>query len=284
MTSSTTAATRAARFRRLHERGGDGILVLPNAWDAMSARVIEAAGARAIATTSAGVSWSLGRPDRQGLTRDEMIDAVQRIAATVRIPVTADVEGGYGRGTSDDVAETVRRAIGAGAVGINLEDTPGVAGRALLEEAAQAERIAAARRAALPEGVDLFINARIDVYLLQVGDEAGRFDETVRRAHAYKAAGADGIFVPGVSDAPTIRRLASAIEAPLNVLAGPGSPTTAELRELGVARVSLGPGISQAVIACVRGAAEEVLQRGTYEALRGALPFSKANGLFSRAE
>lgn len=281
MTTATSQQEHARVFRRLHERRADAILVLPNAWDAMSARLVEAAGAQAIATTSAGVSWSLGRPDGHGLSRDAMADAVRRIAATVRVPVTADIEGGYGVGTPEDVAETVRSVIAAGAVGVNLEDSPGREGEALLDVAAQAERVAAARASAAAAGVDLFINARIDGYLLRVGAEASRFDETVRRAQAYTAAGADGVFVPGLVDAATIQRLAAAVGAPLNIMAGPGAPSVRELRSLGVARVSLGPALARSVMTHVQRAAAEVLREGTYGALQDGLPFQEANGLFS---
>ena len=181
----------AIRFRELHSPGADSILVLPNAWDAMSARLVEAAGAQAIATTSAGVSWSLGYPDGHGLTREAMIEAVRGIVRAVRVPVTADIEGGYGAGTPDDVAATVRGVIAAGAVGINLEDSPGHDGAALLDAAEQSARIAAARAAAVDAGIHLFINARIDTYLKKVGADEDRFTETGRRADAYTAAGAD---------------------------------------------------------------------------------------------
>jgi 2-methylisocitrate lyase-like PEP mutase family enzyme len=271
----------AAAFRQLHAPGADPILVLPNAWDAMSARLVEAAGARAIATTSAGISWALGRPDGQGLSREAMLAAVRLIVETVRIPVTADVESGYGSGTAEDVAATARGVIAAGAVGINLEDAPGRDGAPLLDAAVQAERLAAARAAARAAGVDLFINARTDVYVKQVGAEADRFDETVRRARAYVAAGADGVFVPGVADADTIRRLAAAVGAPLNVIGGPGVPSVPELRTLGVARVSVGPGLARSVMAHIRQAATEVLGGGTYETLREQLPSPEANALFT---
>jgi 2-methylisocitrate lyase-like PEP mutase family enzyme len=271
---------RFAEFRRLHEPGS-GILVLPNAWDAMSARLVEAAGAPAIATTSSGVSWALGRPDGQGLTREEMLDAVRRIVMAVRIPVTADVEAGYGEGSPEDAALTARGAVAAGAVGINLEDSPGRDGALLLDPAKQAERISAAREGG---GEGLFINARVDVYLRQWGDETARFDETVRRARACVAAGADGIFVPGVADPDSIRRLAGAVGAPLNVLAGPGSPTVAELQALGVARVSIGPKLALAMMAGIRGAALELLRDGTWRTLEGALSFAEANALFPRPD
>ncbi len=271
----------AIGFHRLHLPGAGRILVLPNAWDAMSARMIEEAGAPAVATTSAAVSWSLGRPDGEGLTRDEMIGVVRRIADAVAIPVSADIEGGYGEGAPEDVAETVTDVIAAGAAGINLEDAPRRDEQGLLETSRQVERIAAAGAAAAAAGVKLFINARIDVYLRRFGAERDRFDETVRRARAYVAAGADGIFVPGVVDPPTIRRLAGAVGAPLNILAGPGAPSTAELRDLGVARVSLGPTIALSAMAHIRRAAAEVLRAGTYEETRDGIPFPEAEELFS---
>ncbi|MBV9880129.1 MAG: isocitrate lyase/phosphoenolpyruvate mutase family protein [Gemmatirosa sp.] len=276
----TTLHERAALLRRLHAREDGRPLVLPNAWDAVSARLVEEAGARAIATTSSGVSWSLGRADGHGLARDEMLAAVRRIAAAVRVPVTADVEGGYGAETPEDVAETVRGVLDAGAVGVNLEDTRRAGGPALLDPAAHAGRLAAARAAADSSGIPLFVNARVDVYLRQAGAPETRFDETVRRAHAYVAAGADGIFVPGVADADTIGRLAAAIDAPLNVLAGPDSPDVATLAALGVARISLGGGLAEAAMALVRRAANEVLREGTYHALGGALSYAELNGLF----
>lgn len=275
-----TRQDQAMDFRRRHLAGGGTILVLPNAWDPMSARLIEETGASAVATTSAGVSWSLGRPDGEGLSRDEMTAVVRRIADAVAIPVTADIEGGYGGGTPEDVAETVAGVIAAGAVGVNLEDAASGGEEGLLETPRQVERIAAARAAA-NTGVDLFINARIDVHLRRIGAPADRFDDTVRRARAYVAAGADGIFVPGVVDAPTIRRLVEAVEAPLNIMAGPGAPSIAELRDLGVARVSVGPSIALVAMAHIRRAAAEVLSAGTYDEMRGGIPFQEADGLFS---
>jgi 2-methylisocitrate lyase-like PEP mutase family enzyme len=175
----------------------------------------------------------------------------------------------------------MRAVVDAGAVGINLEDAPGRGGTPLLRPEEQAARIAAARAAGTPE---LFINARVDVYLKQVGAEPGRFDETVRRALAYTAAGADGVFVPGVVDAATIARLVRAIGAPVNVLASYGAPSVGELAELGVARVSVGPAITRAAMATIRVASRELLQTGTYDALVGGIPFAEANALFSARE
>ena len=272
----------AARFRALHAPDADTLLVLPNAWDAMSARLVEEAGARAIATTSAGISWALGYPDGQGLSRDAMATAVRTIVRAVSVPVSADVESGYGDGTPADAAATARAVIEAGAVGINLEDAPGVNGAVLVDVEQQAARIAAARAAAEAAGVDLFINARTDVMLRKVGDEGRRFEETVRRARAYVAAGADGVFVPGVADTDTIQRLAAAVGVPLNVIGGPGVPSVPELRALGVARVSVGPGLVRAIMAQVRAAAKELLGPGTYESLREQVTSPEANALFAK--
>lgn len=272
-----TQSDRAAYFRQLHNTHP---LVLPNAWDAASARVIEAAGAPAIASTSAGVSWAHGRRDGQTLRREEMLQAIRAMVQTVGVPVTADIEGGYGQGSEEDVAETVRALVAIGAAGINLEDSPGRDGERLLAPAAHAGRIRAARDAARDAGGDLVINARIDVYLFQVGGPETRFDAAVQRANLYRDAGADCLFVPGVIDAGTIGALARAIHGPLNIMAMPGAPTTSQLAQLGVARVSVGPAIAQAALAATRRAARELLEQGTYGRAEDSLPFGEVNGLF----
>ena len=275
-----TQKERAAHFRRLHENGP---LVLPNAWDAASARVIELAGAPAIGTTSAGVSWAHGRRDGHGLRRDEMIEAIRRIVEAVDVPVTADIEGGYGSGSVEDVAETVRAVVELGAVGINLEDASGDARTPLLAPEVQAERIRAARAAAVAAGGDLFINARTDVYLAQVGEPRSRLDATIERANLYLAAGADGVFVPGVVDADTIAALARAIDGPLNIMWLPGAPAVPDLARLGVARVSVGPALALAAFAATQQAARELLERGTYDPLEHGLSFGEVDGMFARA-
>jgi 2-methylisocitrate lyase-like PEP mutase family enzyme len=265
---------RAAHFRRLHHLRP---LILPNAWDAASARAIEQAGAQAIATTSAGVSWSYGRGDGQKLRRDEMISMIRYIVQAVEVPVTADIEGGY-----DDLAATVQAVVEAGACGINLEDSPGEGGETLLAPEAQAERIRTAREAAETAGGDLVINVRTDVYLFEVGAPETRFAEAVRRSNLYRAAGADCLFVPGVADAETIAALVGAIDGPVNVMAHPGSPSMKELGRLGVARASLGPGLALAALAATQRAARELLEEGTYGALEDSLPFGEVNRWFSR--
>jgi 2-methylisocitrate lyase-like PEP mutase family enzyme len=262
---------RAVHFRRLH---GQRPLVLPNAWDPASAREIARAGAAAIATTSAAVSWVHGVGDGERLDRATAMLAVRRIASAVTVPVTADIESGYGAGSPDDVAETARAVLAAGVVGINLEDS---AGGALLPPERQAERLRAARSAARAVGIDLVINARTDLYLLAAGPEEKRLEETIRRGRAYRGAGADCVFVPGVVDRETVAALVRGIGGVINVMAGPGAPPIAELGALGVARVSVGPAIAQAALATVRRAARELLQLGTYRSLEDAVPFAEAN-------
>ncbi|MFH8985714.1 isocitrate lyase/PEP mutase family protein [Streptomyces varsoviensis] len=271
---TTSRPNNAELFRSLHTPSAP--LALANAWDVASARVIEAAGAPAIATTSAGVAWSLGSPDGDVLTRDQALDAVARIAAAVAVPVTADIEGGLGQDAAD-VAETVTGVLAAGAVGVNIED----GARPPRELAA---RLAAARRAADQAGADLFLNARVDTYLRGLGDPETRLEETLARARTYIDAGADGVFVPGVTDADTIAALADGISVPLNVLAGPGAPAIAELGALGAARVSLGSGVTLAAYATAQRAARELFTGGSYDSLTGALTYAELNELLAKPE
>lgn len=267
---------KAAALRSLHE---DGIFVLPNAWDAGSAAMMVAAGARVIATTSAGVSWSLGRPDGQNLGREEAVAAIARIAATVDLPVTADIEGGYGS-EPGAVAATVTAVIGAGAVGINLEDS-GAPGGGLFDPAAQAGRIRAARAAATEAGLpELVINARTDVFLFGIGEPTGRLDDVLARASAYAEAGADSLFVPGLLDLDTLAYLTGKSSLPVNVMVSPGAPDVAALRAAGVRRVSLGQAITQAAYTVARRAAAEALTVGTYDTVAGADSFRDINGAF----
>jgi len=276
MTVSNGQHARAAAFRSLHE---SGVFVLPNAWDAGSAVLIAAAGAPAIATTSAGVSWSLGRRDGQNLTRQEMTDAVARITAAVDVPVSADIEGGYGGGP-DAVAAAVRAVIGAGVVGVNLEDS-GAPGGGLFHAGAQAARIAAARAAATEAGLpELVINARTDVFLFGIGEPDGRLDDVVARSAAYADAGADSLFVPGLLDLAALSVLTGKVSLPVNAMAGPGAPGVTALGAAGIRRVSLGQAIAQAAYTLARKAAAEVTTAGTYGAISGADPFGDINGAF----
>lgn len=266
-----TTSTRTATFHGLHDHRSRP-LVLVNVWDAASARLVEDAGATAIATTSAGVAWSLGRPDGNTLTRAEAMDAVARIAASVSVPVTVDIESGYAD-DADGVARTVDAVLEAGAVGINIED-----GR--LHPDALADRIGAARRAAERAGVPLFVNARTDVHLAGLVDPERLLAETLERARRYRGAGADGVFVPGVRDVATIRALVESIDALVNVMAGPGSPTVSELARIGVARISLGSAVAQAAYAVARQATAELLATGTYDSLAAGVDYAELNALF----
>jgi 2-methylisocitrate lyase-like PEP mutase family enzyme len=198
----------------------------------------------------------------------------------VDVPVTADIEGGYGSGAPSDVAETVRAVAGLGVAGINLEDSPGRDGQKLLDPEAQAARIAAARGAARAAGCELVINARTDVYMFGVGAPESRLAEVVRRSAIYRAAGADCVFVPGVIDRDTIAALVSGIGGPLNIMARPGAPSTAELGVLGVARVSVGPLITQAAFASIRRATRELLEQGSYGRPEDLLSFKDLGALF----
>ena len=268
-----------AKFRHLHTRRP---LILPNAWDAASARVIEAAGAPAIATTSAGISWSFGRSDGQQLRREEMLQVIGNIVESVHVPVSADIESGYGNGSGKDVAEAVQALISMGVAGINIEDSPGRDGEMLLAPEEQVDRIRMARQAATSVGGDLLINARTDVYLFQVGDVKTRFSAVVERARLYRRAGADCLFVPGVIDISTIVELVKAIEGPLNIMAMPGAPSAKHLGEIGVARVSVGPWIAQAALAAAQRAARELVEQGTYTSLEASLPFAELNATFAQ--
>lgn len=268
---TTTQSDKARLFRSLHIPPVP--LPLANAWDVASARVIEAAGAPAIATTSAGVAWSLGSPDGDVLSRDRALDLIARIVAAVAVPVTADIEGGYGNDAAG-VAETVSGVLAAGAVGVNIED-------GTRPPAELAARLAAARQSADRAGADLFLNARIDTFLFGLGDPDTRLKETLARAHMYVDAGADGVFVPGVTDTATIAALARDISVPLNVMAGPGAPTVAELGALGVARISLGSGVAQAAYAVARRAAQELFGTGDYDSLAQGIAFPELNALLS---
>ena len=264
----------AEAFGRLHRE--PGILVLPNAWDVITARVIESAGFAAIATSSAGVAWALGYVDGERISRGEMLAVVRRIASSVRVPVTADMEAGYGT-TPEAAAETARGVIAAGAVGLNLED--GTNDGRLVDVALHQDRIRAVRETGRAAGVPLVINARTDAFEVKEWSSTERLSAAVRRANAYRAAGADCLFVPHVSDATTIGQLAREIDGPLNIIAGPPAPPIPELERLGVRRASLGPRVVQAALGLVRRAATELRERGTYDAMIDLIPFTELQRL-----
>lgn len=272
---------KAEALRKLH--GGPKILVLPNAWDVASARVLEELGYPAIATTSAGVAFALGYPDGQRISRDEMLEVVARSARGVRVPVTADLESGYGK-TAREIAENTKAFVAAGAVGLNFEDVTGDTEDTQVEIPLQVEKIRTLREVSASLGVPLVINARTDVYLMPIGPESTRFERTVERLRAYRAAGADCLFAPGVSDRPVIERLVKELAAPLNILLTPQCPSIPELEKMGVARVSAGSAVMRATLGLVRRIGRELMQTGTYTALaEGAIPWGEINELMARS-
>ena len=267
---------KAEKLRALHEPGRP--LVLVNAWDAASARVLEKTGFPAVATTSAGIANAEGYPDGEQIPRSHMLERVARICGRVSVPVTADMEAGYGD-TPEEMQATAIGVLEAGAVGLNLEDScrgaPGA--DSLVDLALQVEKIRTVRKAAASRGVPIVINARTDAYLNRVGAESGRLEETVRRGKAYRDAGADCVFVPGVTDPATIAELVRRLACPVNVLAVAGSPSIGELAALGVARVSLGSGPMRASISLLQRLAGEVLEQGTYGSLEGIVSYAALN-------
>ena len=272
----TDQKKKAEQFRALHNAAD--LLVLPNVWDVASARIVEQAGFPAVATTSAGIAFSLGYADGQKIPPEEMFAAVSRIARVVKAPVTADAEAGYGS-APEDAVRTAHRVIESGAVGMNFEDATGDTGHPLFDLAPQVERILAIREAANRDGVPIVLNARTDVYLEQVGDPGTRYDEAVRRLAAFRDAGADCVFVPGVRDAETIGRLVADLRCPLNILAGPGTPAVDQLARLGVKRISLGSGAMRATMGFLRRLAGELKTSGTYRTLDDAPSYAQMNEL-----
>jgi len=269
MSSTSTAAA----FRALHV--GNPVLVLANVWDAASARVVELAGARAIATSSAAVSWGHGLPDGEHLRRDQVLSIVRDVVGAVRVPVTIDLEAGYSADPVE-VGALVRELVDLGIAGINLED-----GKAPAEELMA--KIRSIRETTRAAGTDVFVNARTDVYLRSLVPPEQAVEETLRRARAYETAGADGLFVPAVTTEGDIRAIASGTRLPLNVLVLPGMAPVAELARWGVRRVSVGTAVASAALATARAIARELLEHGTYDAMfRDRVPSKEMNAHFAR--
>jgi 2-methylisocitrate lyase-like PEP mutase family enzyme len=276
-TNDIALKAKADAFRNMHHV--PPLLVLPNAWDVVTARLFVKAGARAIATTSAGIAATLGYADGQNVPRELMMEAIARIANAVDVPVTADIESGYAD-SPKELGESMRAVINAGAIGVNLEDATGDASQPLFALEEQIGRIRAAREAADELNIPVVINARTDVYLEKVGEPATRLAETVRRLNAYHQAGADCLFVPGVTDMPTLTQLVQSALGPLNVLAGQGMPPVADLQHIRIARLSVGSAIMRATLAVARDAADELLQKGTYNTfLDRNIPYNEVNEL-----
>jgi 2-methylisocitrate lyase-like PEP mutase family enzyme len=254
---------RAERFRALHRPGAP--FVLGNAWDVASALVLEEAGFEAVGTSSAALAASLGRLDAEAVALEELVQVVRRISRALEVPLSVDVESGFGPRPAD-VAACVEKVLGAGAVGVNLEDVlPGSAELLPVEDAA--ERIAAARAAADRAGIPAVINARTDVFWRKVGPEEQRVEEALKRLRAYVQAGADAVFVPGAQRKSEIAQLAARAGAPLNLLASRDLPPLSELARLDVARLSHGSAPMRAALTTLRRVAEELRGPGTYTSL-----------------
>src|SRR6266700_3703176 len=267
---------RAEDFRALHH--GKRSVVLPNAWDVPSARVFEDAGFPAVATSSAGMLVSLGYPDGEVINRQEFVSAVGRIARVLSVPLSADIVAGFGK-TSKEVLATVKAILKAGAIGVNIEDFIH-ATKKLYAVERQIENVKAIRKLGETLGVPVVINARTDALRFAEGTEEAQFKEAIRRATAYRDAGADCVYPMGLIDAASIARFVKALDFPINVMVRKGLPPVGELERLGVARVSFGPSPSYAAMGLLKRAAKEVLEKGTYENLvEGAITFDELNSL-----
>jgi 2-methylisocitrate lyase-like PEP mutase family enzyme len=261
-----TQKEKAQFFRQLHNGG----LVLPNAWNAASARIFEQSGFPAVATTSSGVAAALGYPDGERISREMLLEVVRNITRVAECPVSVDLEAGYGE-TLEGVLETVKEIIEAGAVGINIEDSTGRGnqrGRRLVDLNYQVELLGEIQEVAASMDVPLVLNARTDVYVLKLGSNADeRADLAVRRLRAYREAGADSLYPILLSDADTISRLVAALDGPVNILAGPTTPSIPELRQLGVRRISFGSNLMRASLGYLRHIAQELHESGTFDAM-----------------
>ncbi|HEX4765948.1 MAG TPA: isocitrate lyase/phosphoenolpyruvate mutase family protein [Lichenihabitans sp.] len=267
-----TAQSNATLFRDLQAKGR--FLALPNAWDAGSAAYLASLGAKAAATSSAALAWSHGYPDGERLPRDLLLASVAEVTRAVSIPVSVDTETGYG-GDPAEVGETIARLVGAGAVGINIED-----GLRPAEETAA--RIAAARAAATREGVALFINARTDLWLKPLVADAARRDEAIRRGRLYAEAGADGFFLPRLAALDDVKAIAAAVPLRPNLMAVPGLPKAAQLREAGATRVSLGVMTLLKAFGGLRQPVQTFLEDGDLGPFfEDAAGFPEINGLFA---
>ncbi len=267
---------KAEDFRALHH--GKHILILPNAWDVPSARVFEDAGFPAVATSSAGLMVSLGYEDGQVIDRQELVSAIRRIARVLSVPLTADIVAGFGE-TPEEIIATVRSTTEAGAIGINIEDFVHVT-KKLYAVGKQVEKLKAIKNLGESMNMPLVINARTDALRYAQGDEEAKLKEAIRRAIAYRDAGADCVYPMGLTDAVSISTFVKALNFPVNVMVRKGLPPVKELERLGVARMSFGPSASYAAMGLLKRISKEVLEKGTYDnLLDGAITFDELNNL-----
>ncbi|MBV8777446.1 MAG: isocitrate lyase/phosphoenolpyruvate mutase family protein [Alphaproteobacteria bacterium] len=272
-------AAEAEAFRALHR--GPQLLLMANAWDAVTARLFEAEGYAAVATTSGGVSWALGYADGEAAPWDEVVGQTARIARAVSVPVTADIEAGFGD-TPQAVGRSIADIIRAGAVGVNLEDglKAGTPPMRTIEDAAA--RIRAARETARAAAVPIVINARTDLWIKNIGDEASRLDEAVARGRAYLAAGADCFYPIGLRETATIERLVRALNAPVNINVRAGYPSVAELEALGVRRVTTATQLTLVALEATRRVAREIRQTGRFDAISPGIAHPEMQQLMAK--
>ena len=271
--ASTTQKEKAERFLKFHQE--QDILVLLNSWDIGGSKLIEACGYKAIATTSMGIAASLGYPDCQVIPFSEMLDVITGIVNAVQVPVTVDIEAGYGSNL-DEIVDAVKQIIATGIVGINIEDSINL-NSTLIDEMEFCERIAAIRALSNSLGFHLVINARTDSFYTSPASTHEKLAESIRRGNKYREAGADCIFVQPVWERQIISTLVKEINAPINILSNPGigggglPPSVQELQDLGVARLSLGSSLMKATLALIKKVADELSQKGTYGILLDTL-------------
>jgi 2-methylisocitrate lyase-like PEP mutase family enzyme len=277
---------KAERFLKFHH--DQEILVLLNSWDIGTSKLVEACGFKAVATTSMGIAASLGCPDCEVIQLDEMIGRISGIVNAVQIPVTVDIEAGYGNNVNEIIG-SVTKIIETGIVGINIEDSIEL-NPVLIDEAEFCERISAIRELSDSLGFHLVINARTDSFYTSKASQAEKLSESIRRGNKYREAGADCIFVQPVWDKEIISTLVKEIDAPINILANPGigegvlPPSVKELQDLGVARLSMGSGMMKATLALMKKVADELLTQGTYHNLSEALsPLSESAKAYKMA-
>jgi 2-methylisocitrate lyase-like PEP mutase family enzyme len=277
-------ATVNAKSQRLRELvNAPEILVMPGAYDVLSAILFEQMGFKAIQGTSGGIAAALGYPDGEVMSRDQFVEITGKFAAAVSVPVNADGERGYG--DEDEIKETVRRLIAAGVAGMNLEDGAGVKpgrARGLVELSEQLRKIKAVMEIKRALGSEFFLNARVDAFHVMTDDPKKTLDEAIERGNAYAEAGSDCIFYLFVHSRDIIGRLAKEVKAPVSILAGPQAPSVSELQDLGVARVSYGSAFLKAAIGGTRKLAQEILEKGTITALKDGMQTSEIAALIAK--
>jgi 2-methylisocitrate lyase-like PEP mutase family enzyme len=269
---SSIQKEKAEMFLKFHQ--DKEILVLLNSWDIGSSKLIEACGYKAIATTSMGIAASLGYPDCQVIKLSEMIEVITGIVNAVQVPVTVDIEAGYGNNLNE-IIDSVKKIIETGIVGINIEDSIDI-NPELIDEMEFCERISAIRALSESLGFHLVINARTDSFYTSTGTQQEKLSESIKRGNKYREAGADCIFVQPVWEKETISTLVKEINAPINILSNPGigaglPPSVRELQDLGVARLSLGSSLMKATLALIKKVADELSEKGTYNILLDTL-------------